>query len=70
VKHFGLKYSEYNVSALGDTVTRIRLDAAGSKKIHQWFGTRKNVHFIPASLLNMSERQSKLFLSTYIKADG
>jgi len=70
LRHFNLNYSEYQTSALGDNVCRIRLDAESSKKIHQWFGTKENVHFIPASLLNLNEKQSKLFLETYLKADG
>ncbi|HPQ23269.1 MAG TPA: ribonucleotide-triphosphate reductase, partial [Candidatus Paceibacterota bacterium] len=70
LRHFNLNYSEYETAALGENVCRMRLDAESSKKIHQWFGTKEDVHFIPASLLNLSEKQSKLFLETYLKADG
>jgi ribonucleoside-triphosphate reductase len=35
LKYFKLKYSEYEVSALGDAVTRLRLDAESSRKIHE-----------------------------------
>ncbi len=70
LKYFKLKYSESTTSGLGDEVVRIRLDAESSRKIHQWFGTKENVHFIPGYLLNLSERQSRLFLETYLKGDG
>ena len=70
LRHFKLKYSESIQKGLGDEVQRIRLDAESSRKIHQWFGTRENVHFIPNYLLNLSERQSRLFLETYLKGDG
>jgi len=70
LKHFKLKYSTYKSASLGGDVDRVRLDAESSRKIHRWFGTRENVHFIPDYLLNMSERQSRLFLETYLKADG
>jgi len=68
--YFKLKYSTYSSASLGDKVERIRLDASSSKKIHDWFTTRDNIHFIPDILLNMSQRQSQLFLETYLKADG
>ena len=70
LKHFNLSYSEYSVTSLGDSVERFRLNASSSKKIHAWFKTRDNVHFIPECLSKMSQRQSKLFLETYLKADG
>ncbi|MBU4348441.1 ribonucleoside triphosphate reductase, partial [Patescibacteria group bacterium] len=70
LKHFNLKYSESSHAALGDEVQRLRLNAESSKKIHSWLGTRENVHFIPDFLLNLSERQSRLFLETYLKGDG
>jgi len=69
LKHFKLKYSEYESAALDGKVTRIRLDAKSSRKIHKWFGTRDSISFIPDILLNMNERQSKLFIQTYLKAD-
>lgn len=68
--HFNLKYSVYKTASLGDDVQQMRLNAKSSRKIHQWFGTRENVHFVPGCLLNLSERQSRLFLETYLKADG
>ena len=70
LKHFKLEYSTYKSASLGGDVDRMRLNAKSSRKIHQWFGTRENVHFIPDYLLNMSERQSRLFLEAYLKADG
>lgn len=70
LKKFKLNYSEYVSASLGDEVNRLRLDAKSSKTIHSWFGTKDSVHFIPDALLNMSERQSRLFIDTYLKGDG
>ncbi|MCK4809961.1 MAG: ribonucleoside triphosphate reductase [Candidatus Omnitrophica bacterium] len=70
LNHFKFKYSEYESSSLGEPVTRFRLNAESSRVIHSWFGTRDNVHFIPDSLFRLSERQSRLFLNTYLKGDG
>ena len=65
--HFKLKYSTYSSVGLGSAVERLRIDA---KKIYDWFKTRDNIHFIPECLVNMSQRQSQLFLETYLRADG
>ena len=70
LKKFKIKYSENEFSSLGDNVKRMRLNAESSRKIHQWFGTKENVHFIPDILLNLNQEQSRLFLETYLKADG
>jgi ribonucleoside-triphosphate reductase (formate) len=67
---FKLNYSEYTQHGLGSPVQRFRLDADSSKKIHIWFGTKESIHFLPEILLNMSQKQSELFLNTYIKAEG
>lgn len=69
LKHFKLNYSEYTQKGLGAPVKRFRLDASSSKKIHKWF-LKENIHFIPKELMNMSERQSRLFIETYMKAEG
>ncbi len=69
LEHFNLKYSEFTHQSLGKPVQSLRLNAESSRRIHQWF-TRENVKFIPKVLLNMSQRQSKLFLDTYLKAEG
>ncbi|MGC8880720.1 MAG: ribonucleoside triphosphate reductase [Minisyncoccia bacterium] len=68
LKHFKLKYSEYKVAALEEEVSQLRLDAKSSEVIHRWFNTKERVHFIPEILLNLSQRQSRLFLETYLKA--
>ena len=68
LKHFKLKYSEYTQKGMGNPVQRLRLNAESSKKIHKWFENKKTVDFIPQILLNMSQRQSRLFLETYMKA--
>jgi len=70
LKHFKLKFSEYRVTALGNEVARLRLDAASSRKIQKWFKTKETVHFIPNILFNLSQKQSKMFLETYLKGDG
>ncbi len=70
LKYFKFKYLEYKTAALGDDVCRIRLNAESSKIIHQWFGSKENVHFIPEILTNLSQRQSRLFLETYLRGDG
>ena len=68
--HFQFDYDECTSTSLGAPVNRFRLNAASSGTIHKWFVTRDNVHFIPRSLFKLSERQSRLFLDTYLKADG
>ena len=68
--HFKLKYSTYSSVGLGSAVERLRIDTKSSKTIHDWFKTRDNIHFIPECLVNMSQRQSQLFLETYLRADG
>ena len=70
LKYFKFKYSEYKIAALGEEVYRLRLNAESSRVIHQWFGTKESIHFIPESLLNFSKRQARLFLETYLKGDG
>ncbi len=71
LKKMKLKYSERDSApALGNSVKMIRLNAESSKKIHKLFGTKESLGFVPSVLLNMSKRQSKLFLDTYLKADG
>lgn len=71
LRHFKLRYSESeSKGSLGMPVKRTRLDAESSRKIHGWFGTRESVKFIPKPLLDMSQKQSRVFLETYIKGDG
>ncbi len=70
LKGYKLEYTNHPATSLGDEVQQIRLNAESSRKIHQWFRTRENVHFIPEYLLNLSARQSKLFLETYLRGDG
>ncbi len=68
--HFGFEYSEYKHASLGEDVNRLRLNAESSKTIHQWFGTKENIHFIPHKMLKMNTKQSRVFINTYLKADG
>lgn len=69
LKHFGLNFSEYTQHGWGEPVQRLRLDAFSSRKIHEWF-SKESIKFVPSYLLCLSQRQSKLFLETYIKAEG
>jgi ribonucleoside-triphosphate reductase (formate) len=72
LKRLGLDYTNRDsVPALGTSSTMIRMNAASSQRIlDDLFGTRATVKFIPAVLKNMSRRQARLFLETYLKADG
>ncbi len=65
-------YSEKDsVPALGQSTKMLRLTAEFSHKISDnLFGTRESVKFIPEILKNMSRDQARLFLETYLKADG
>lgn len=69
LNHFKLNYSEYTQHGLGSPVQRIRLNADSSKVIHNWL-SKENVKFIPNQFLNMSQKQSKLFIDTFMKAEG
>lgn len=68
--HFKFTYSEHTTSGFGESVVGLRLDAKSSKVIHEWFGSDSSVKHIPSSILDLDERQSLLFLKTYIKGDG
>ncbi len=72
LERLGLEYSVKNSTpALGETVQNIRLNAASSHRIlDNLFGTREHIKFIPPVLRNMDRRQARLFMDTYIKADG
>ncbi|KKP91856.1 MAG: Anaerobic ribonucleoside-triphosphate reductase [candidate division WS6 bacterium GW2011_GWC1_36_11] len=70
LKHFEFKYDEYEHSGFGEKVVRMRLNAESSRVIHEWFGTMDSIKFIPDTLLNLDETQSKLFLQAYLKGDG
>ncbi len=60
-----------SVPALGTSSQMIRLNAESSQKLlDSLFKTRQTVKFIPDILKNMSRRQARLFLDTYLKADG
>ncbi len=72
LNRLGMSYTNRDsVPALGTSSTMIRMNAESSQRIlDELFGTRETVKFIPAVLKNMSRRQARLFLETYIKADG
>ncbi|MGM0471969.1 MAG: ribonucleoside triphosphate reductase [Bacillota bacterium] len=56
--------------SLGDTVTQIRFNADNSRNILKWFDDDQNIKQIPEPLLEMSQRQSRIFLEVYIRGDG
>ena len=67
--------SEYSVRdstpALGGSSCMIRLNAASSQKIlDDLFKTRNTIKFIPDVLKNMDRQQARVFLDTYLRADG
>ncbi|QTA84562.1 anaerobic ribonucleoside-triphosphate reductase [Desulfonema magnum] len=68
----GCEYSVRNSTpALGRPSIMIRLNAASSQRIlDDLFKTRETVKFIPEILKNMNKMQARLFLETYLKADG
>lgn len=70
LNHFDLKYDESETVGLGSPVKKIRLCSESSKLIHEWFGNDSNIKFIPDSLLSLNQKQSRIFLETYIKGDG
>jgi ribonucleoside-triphosphate reductase len=63
----GLDYTTYPQKSLG-TCTRIRLRPAASRVIHGWLGGREKR--VPDYLAQLSQRQARLFLDTYVKGDG
>ncbi|MGC9309683.1 MAG: anaerobic ribonucleoside-triphosphate reductase, partial [Candidatus Nanoarchaeia archaeon] len=66
-----LEYSTRDSTpSLGQGVKMMRLNAASSRQVHSLFEGRQEIDFIPKQLLNMGVRQSRLFLDTYLKADG
>lgn len=68
--HFKFTYSEHITVGLGKPVVGLRLNAESSKVIHKWFGSDSSVKHIPDSILDLDERQSLLFLNTYMEGDG
>jgi ribonucleoside-triphosphate reductase len=66
----GLQYSvRDSTPSLGGKVKMMRSNAESSRKMNNLL-EGKRVNKISQKLLNMSERQSKLFLETYLKVDG
>lgn len=69
LKHFQLEFSETKRKGLGSDVARLRLNAKSSKIILKWFND-EDIKKIPDIIFSLSQRQSRLFLDTYIKGDG
>jgi ribonucleoside-triphosphate reductase len=51
-----------------ETCTYIGLLPNSSKVVHKWLGSKSKK--MPSFLFNLSKRQARLFLETYIKGDG
>ena len=64
---FDLDYTAREQTGLG-TCTCLRLSPVSSKLVHQLLGGKEKR--IPSFLYDLSERQARLFLETYIKGDG
>src|SRR3989344_1729683 len=67
LNNFDFEFTQRDQVGLG-TCTHIRLLSAPSKIIHQWLGATYKK--FPSFLLDLSKRQARLFLETYIKGDG
>jgi ribonucleoside-triphosphate reductase (formate) len=68
---FKLDYSEKDSTpALGSSTKMIRLNASSSKKIHAYFDDSYDIKHIPLKLMKMNTKQARVFLDTYVKADG
>ncbi|MFP4345436.1 MAG: anaerobic ribonucleoside-triphosphate reductase, partial [Anaerolineales bacterium] len=72
LEHLDLTYSvRDSTPALGQPVRMIRLNAESSHHLlDTLFGSRESVKFIPDRLKNLDQHQARLFLDTYLKADG
>ncbi|MDM8551642.1 anaerobic ribonucleoside-triphosphate reductase [Desulfobacterales bacterium HSG2] len=68
----GCEYRVRNSTpAFGGSSCMIRLNAASSQKIlDDLFETRDTIKFIPDILKEMDREQARLFLDTYLRADG
>ncbi|MFA6419331.1 MAG: ribonucleoside triphosphate reductase [archaeon] len=71
LKGFALKFSiKDSIPAFGFSTKMIRLNAASSREVHNYFQDKYDIKHIPQELFQMNQNQSRLFLETYLKADG
>ncbi|MDD3083531.1 MAG: ribonucleoside triphosphate reductase [Candidatus ainarchaeum sp.] len=71
LKKFKLNFSERDsIPALGSSTKMIRLNADSSRKIHSYFDDCFDIKHIPSKLMKMNTSQARIFLDTFIKADG
>ncbi len=71
LKGFAYNFSiKDSVPALGFSTKMIRLNADSSKNIHMCFGDKYDIKQIPKNLFSANQNQARLFLDTYLKADG
>lgn len=68
----GLEWSEREQRGLGAPCRVYRLSAKASRKVAHYFNTDKHagMKFVPEQLLTANTRLSRLFIETYLKADG
>jgi len=67
----GIDYTfQEGTKSLGDNVIQIRFNAENSKRVLRLFDSSDSVKSVPEKMLEMSERQSRVFIETYIKGDG
>lgn len=68
----GIKYSESCQKGWGDECQVIRLNAESTRRVLDKFETdkEKGIKFIPNCILEANGNISKIFIETYMKADG
>jgi ribonucleoside-triphosphate reductase (formate) len=70
LNNLNLSYKESEgVPALGESVTRLRLNAESSRKVSKYFDYYDIKH-VPSNLLKMNKKQANIFIDTYLNADG
>jgi ribonucleoside-triphosphate reductase len=71
LKGFAYKFSiKDSLPALGFSTKMIRLNAESSREVHSYFKDKYDIKHIPQELFAMSQDQARVFLETYLKADG
>jgi ribonucleoside-triphosphate reductase len=71
LKGFAFKFSiRDSRPALGFSTKMIRLNADSSREVHSYFDEVYDIKHIPHELFSMNQNQARLFLDTYLKADG
>ena len=71
-QRLGLEYAERTQEGLGEPCNVIRLNAKATRRVLGYFDSDKErgIKFIPPAILALGAAASRVFLETYIKADG